>query len=146
MINLILLISVIQNKVVFIGVILISTTLIFTIIITLIFFSWYSFILFLIYITGLLVIFIYFLAISPNNLSYSPYLPNIIILTLLILPFNLKIPYIKSKKQNFELDPAELLHSYNTPIYLTIAVLLLLILLIVVSLTWKPRKPIRHFL
>lgn len=111
--------------------------------------SWFALIIFLIYITGVLVIFGYFIAISPNTQhtakkcfkSYAFLFSIGLITNYFVLPNNLP-----SINIGFEKDVMFMLHIININIYWLITIILLLALLIVVSITYKSPSPLRNYL
>lgn len=145
--NAIIIIVTISKRMLSIGAILIVNSSIIAILISFFINSWYAFITFLIYVTGLLVIFGYFLALRPN--SYQPLkkpLKRFFLITALrAIPL---INYIQLPTFNIkiELDVTQIIYMENSPIYLLMVVVLLLILLIVVSLTYKSPSPLRNYM
>lgn len=111
--------------------------------------SWFSFILFLIYITGILVLFGYILAISSNVYTIkSNYLKSFFILTfaaIIMNPTNTKITQ-KSVNRRFELTVTKLFEGLNIVIYWNIALVLLAALIIVVAICYNSPKPLRAFI
>lgn len=144
----ILFIITISQKVTSIGGILLLSALISTIIITLITNSWFAFILFLIYITGLLVIFGYFLSLRPNIIQTTKKCSKayLIIIITILLTTKSKIFGLPSIKLDYDLDISSLINIQNISIYWFITIILLIILLIVVSLTFKSPTPLRKFI
>ena len=109
--------------------------------------SWFAFLIFLIYIGGILVIFAYFLALTPNqqisNFNTIPYiLISLATFSVLTYTINIKIPIISSMFQwNY------ILYMPNTaPFLILLALILLLTIIIVVKLTSRSRGPLRPFL
>lgn len=110
--------------------------------------SWFAFILFIIYVGGMLVIFSYFSAISPNQhiKTLSSFLVialiafsiiTLIYTPLAAAPFS-RLPHFISQP-NFTL-----LFCYNNlPILMFLAVLLLLAIILVVKLTQRSEGPLR---
>lgn len=112
---------------------------------------WFAIIIFLVYIGGILIIFAYFSALTPNQtLNFSPLLFTFIPLftTLLLLlsnmqlftpaPFQLTLP--------LTLAPITILYTpRNCLLLLRIALILLLILVIVVKITNITKGPLRPF-
>lgn len=119
-----------------------------TIIIARLFNSWFSLILFLIYITGLLVLFRYILAINPNP-RYSKLRPfvvlfclfNVIFMKMFVKPVSLPI-----RRINYEWEVVTIFSFINSRIYWFIAIILLLALVLVVRLCFKTPSPLRSFL
>jgi NADH-ubiquinone oxidoreductase chain 6 len=111
--------------------------------------AWFSFILFLIYIGGLLVIFAYFVAIRPNkkiNLL-SPFLIPIIGLTFILI-FKTHLTWTR-RLIEFSNHPintfSSLFFKNSIPFLIIIALSLLLILISVVKITNRTEGPLRPF-
>lgn len=108
--------------------------------------SWFAFLIFLIYVGGILVIFAYFLALTPNqqiansnNIIYR----LISLLTLRILTYvtNIKVPTLSEFTQG-----NSTLYLINTaPFLILLALILLLTIIIVVKLTLRSKGPLRPF-
>ena len=114
--------------------------------------SWFAFILFLIYITGMLVLFGYMLAISPNN--YYPknslikkviYFVFFFIFSVSFFNFHFSLTAIRGTS-SFEEDVVKIYRAGNLSIYWFMAIVLLIALLIAVALCYKAPKPLRSFL
>lgn len=108
--------------------------------------SWYAFLIFLIYIGGILVIFAYFLALSPNQ--QIPTTSNVIyiILTLLTLVIVAIVTDTKVFIAQETFQDRIYLYSVGTaPILILLAVILLLTIIIVVKLTNRSSGPLRPF-
>ena len=130
------------------GTALILTTLLATFVAAMLTNSWFAFIMFLVIITGLLVLFSYIIAIRPNT-SYNQkkrFFKIIMAITFLSFPFiNTPLKPIKREKR-FEQDVQQLFNNRNTPIYWIIGIILLLALLIAVTICFKTAKPLRNYL
>lgn len=108
--------------------------------------SWYAFLVFLIYIGGILVIFAYFLALTPNqqiptssNLIYLLATLTTLVIVILITDTNIFIP------QEIHQDRAYLYCTNTAPILIILAIILLLTIVIVVKLTNRSSGPLRPF-
>nr|YP_010502215.1 NADH dehydrogenase subunit 6 [Leocrates chinensis]UXC96460.1 NADH dehydrogenase subunit 6 [Leocrates chinensis] len=107
-------------------------------------YSWFGFIIFLIYIGGMLVMFAYFAAIQPNQeMKMKPSL-TLLLLTLLALPLPLKTPIINSITSN---SPSiwVLFSQQNIPILLILGLILFLALVAVVKISQSSAGPLRPF-
>nr|BDQ43880.1 NADH dehydrogenase subunit 6 [Metaphire agrestis]BDQ44348.1 NADH dehydrogenase subunit 6 [Metaphire agrestis] len=108
--------------------------------------SWYAFLVFLIYVGGMLVMFAYFLALAPNQ--QMPTKSNIIymVMTLIILT---SVAIITNTKifipQEMNQDSAYLYSVSTAPILILLALILLLTMVIVVKLTNRSGGPLRPF-
>lgn len=147
-INFIIVIIIRSQKLVSIGAILLRRASIVTVLTSFITNSWYAFILFLIYITGLLVLFRYFIALSPNSYNTSKKCFKAYIFILIPICFipSFYVTNLPTFKIRYEKDVISLFIRNNIPIYIFIVITLLLLLLIVVSLTYKSPSPLRHYL
>nr|YP_010481478.1 NADH dehydrogenase subunit 6 [Drawida ghilarovi]UIX22930.1 NADH dehydrogenase subunit 6 [Drawida ghilarovi]UIX22943.1 NADH dehydrogenase subunit 6 [Drawida ghilarovi] len=109
--------------------------------------SWFAFMLFLIYIGGMLVMFAYFLAITPNQHTSS--IINIpmtfmSLITLYIMSnlFNMKTYIVNEFSNNFSF----IYIFYNLIILILFAMILLFAMVIVVKLTFRSKGPLRPFM
>jgi len=108
--------------------------------------SWFAFLVFLIYVGGILVIFAYFLALTPNQQisSINIWFHSIIsILTFSVVSYisNVKLPIIIQFYQG-----NTSLYLYRTsPFLIILAVILLLTIIVVVKITSRSRGPLRPF-
>lgn len=145
--NAIIIIVTISKRMLSIGAMLIVNSSIIAILISFFINSWYAFITFLIYVTGLLVIFGYFLALRPNSHQplKKPFKRFFLIIALRIIPV-IKYIQLPTFRIKIESDVTQIIYMENSPIYLIIVVLLLLMLLIVVSLTYKSPSPLRNYI
>jgi NADH-ubiquinone oxidoreductase chain 6 len=108
--------------------------------------SWYAFIIFLIYVGGILIIFSYFISLTPNNRSnYSPKL-KLFILT--YLASCLTIIYRNSiyVNINYSFNVYYLYKINYFPILLFIILILLFIIVIVIKIISQTKGPIRPFI
>ena len=107
--------------------------------------SWYSFLIFLIYVRGILVIFAYFAATTPNQpISIKSTLINILFISIPVFLFSIKrehFPIIK----NIELQLSYIYEAQNGFILISITLILLLTIIIIVKLTKHSKGPIRSF-
>lgn len=108
--------------------------------------SWFAFLVFLIYIGGILVIFAYFLALSPNQ--QMPRSTNIIyiIITTVIITYTVIRSKITLPAQTIIRQNNIFLYMPSTaPMLIFLAILLLLTIIIVVKLTRRSKGPLRPF-
>jgi len=129
-----------------IGLTILTISIVLTITFALILSSWLAFLIFLIYIRGILVLFSYFVAITPNQTLPSIYI--LIILRSSILPIYtllysnmLHFPIILTS--NTTLNVIYLQH--NTTSLTILATILLITIIIVVKITLKFKGPLRPF-
>nr|BDQ43750.1 NADH dehydrogenase subunit 6 [Duplodicodrilus acinctus] len=108
--------------------------------------SWYAFLVFLIYVGGMLVMFAYFLALTPNqqmpttsNILYT--LMTMATLTIMLMATETKIFIPQVTYQ----DTAYLYSTNTAPILILLALILLLTMVIVVKLTNRSKGPLRPF-
>jgi NADH-ubiquinone oxidoreductase chain 6 len=108
--------------------------------------SWIAFLIFLIYIRGILVIFSYFVSLTPNQTINILYLILIIALTYIILTTLSYLTNIQSQSLSSYLTQSNTFYlKSNTPILLLLALILLITIIIVVKLTINTKGPIRPF-
>nr|YP_010492260.1 NADH dehydrogenase subunit 6 [Aporrectodea tuberculata]UWM94571.1 NADH dehydrogenase subunit 6 [Aporrectodea tuberculata]UWM94584.1 NADH dehydrogenase subunit 6 [Aporrectodea tuberculata]UWM94597.1 NADH dehydrogenase subunit 6 [Aporrectodea tuberculata]UWM94610.1 NADH dehydrogenase subunit 6 [Aporrectodea tuberculata] len=108
--------------------------------------SWFAFLIFLIYVGGMLVMFAYFLALTPNqqmansnNIMYS--LISLLTLSILTYVTGIKVPTLSEFTQG-----NSTLYLMNTaPFLILLALILLLTMIIVVKLTLRSKGPLRPF-
>nr|BDQ43555.1 NADH dehydrogenase subunit 6 [Amynthas sp. CS029] len=108
--------------------------------------SWYAFLVFLIYVGGMLVMFAYFLALTPNQ--QMPTTSNILymLVTLITLTTVAMITETKvSIPQEFYQDNMYLYSTNTAPLLIVLALILLLTMVIVVKLTNRSSGPLRPF-
>ena len=128
-------------------ILLLATTI--SILIGLISSSWLGFFIFLIYIGGLLVIFAYFVALSPNQLFYTTIIFGLSILTLprvylASLPSN-ALSNLDFNSLQVSIPITSLLTNQNISIYLFLAIVLFLALVAVVKISTISAGPLRPF-
>jgi len=146
-ISLLILITPLIESIITLGGIIILAPLLRTIIIAKMINSWFAIILFLIYISGLLVLFGYIIAISPNPKRFNKKLIIYIILGFRICFFqNKKIFFFPKSNLNYENEVFFLFQKFNLPVYWLITIILLITLVIVVYICFKSQKPLRPFL
>lgn len=106
-------------------------------------FSWFGFIIFLLYVGGILVVFLYFSSLLPNQKPLSILRPLVFTISLLLFSF---LPSLKAKAITIPSSGVEniILYSNNSyPLRLFIIVFLLILLIIVVKLTHNSKIPLR---
>lgn len=108
--------------------------------------SWFAFLIFLIYVGGILAIFAYFLALTPNqqiansnNLIYI--LISIITLSTLTFTSNINVPTTREFFQGNSI----LYSIISAPFLILLALILLFTMVIVVKLTLLSKGPLRPF-
>nr|YP_010437787.1 NADH dehydrogenase subunit 6 [Eisenia andrei]UTB53919.1 NADH dehydrogenase subunit 6 [Eisenia andrei] len=109
--------------------------------------SWFAFLVFLIYVGGMLVMFAYFLALTPNqqmsysnNFKYS--MISMVVFTTMTYSSNIKVPTMSEFHQG-----NSTLYLMNTaPFLILLALILLLTMIIVVKLTTLSKGPLRPFM
>nr|WLD05665.1 NADH dehydrogenase subunit 6 [Alaysia sp. n. 2 MM-2023] len=111
--------------------------------------SWYAIILFLIYISGMLVMFAYFSATSQNSkLEISFLFPSMTFMFLMLFTTSSFIP--PHLNSNFHLSltnsQSDLFISYNIPILTFLITTLFLALICIVKICIKDKGPLRPFI
>lgn len=146
------LITPLTNNILSLGAVLLIIALIVTITVRITINSWFAFILFLIYITGLLVLFRYIIAIRPNSYQTPKNKQKAtltIILILIIITMKTTAPTLVLEssrgKKTFEEEVIKLFEPVNTPMYWIIASTLLIALITAVTVCFKAAKPLRSF-
>lgn len=130
-----------------IGITILFTALIVAILFSYSISSWISFLIFLIYIRGILVIFSYFVSLTPNQtiniisiiLILSTTFFILIILTILSNSKSLSSHLYIPQTNIFYLQP-------NSPTLILLAIILLITIIIVVKLTINTKGPLRPFI
>lgn len=112
--------------------------------------SWFGLILFIIYVGGLLVIFSYFSAVSPNQqikMSSALLVAALTLITVLLVSFQHTSSLPHSAITHFVAQPnlTLLFSELNLPILLFLALLLLLAMIVVVKLAQRSEGPLRPF-
>nr|WCS91620.1 NADH dehydrogenase subunit 6 [Eisenia nordenskioldi pallida] len=108
--------------------------------------SWFAFLVFLIYVGGMLVMFAYFLALTPNQqMSYNSTMYSMIslvIFSIMTYTMNIKIPSITE----FYHGNSLLYLKTTAPFLIFLALILLFTMIIVVKLTTLSKGPLRPFM
>lgn len=108
--------------------------------------SWYAFLVFLIYVGGMLVMFVYFLALTPNQ--QIPTTRNAVYMAITLTTLALVAGVTDTKvfiSQEIWQDNMYLYSINTTPILIILALILLLTIIIVVKLTNRSGGPLRPF-
>nr|BDQ44400.1 NADH dehydrogenase subunit 6 [Amynthas habereri] len=108
--------------------------------------SWYAFLVFLIYIGGMLVMFAYFLALSPNQ--QMPTTSNMVYMVVTLATLTIVAITTQTKiymPQEMYQDNMYLYSINTSPILILLALILLLTMVIVVKLTSRSKGPLRPF-
>lgn len=106
--------------------------------------SWIAFLIFLIYVRGILVIFAYFVSLIPNQPTHYIIFPTIIILTLILIPLIYNLFRINSL---FIYKFTNTIYTYNNVITLLIlALFLLFAIIVVVKIVTNNKGPLRPFI
>lgn len=106
--------------------------------------SWYSFLIFLIYVGGILVIFSYFVALTPNQQNLSPLYPIVIIISILLIIFtNLNLP--QPSILNYSPQTNLIYITSNSTILIILALILLFTIIVVVKICIHTKGPLRPF-
>lgn len=108
--------------------------------------SWFAFLIFLIYVGGILVMFAYFIALTPNqqipNSNNSLYgVISFTTFAILTYSINIKIPSVSEFRQGNSI----LYLKSRAPFLILLALILLLTIIIVVKLTLRSKGPLRPF-
>lgn len=109
--------------------------------------TWYSFLIFLVYLGGILVIFAYFVAITPNQpISFGLNIVMLIIsfLIIIIITYSLKQTLPISKFN--ELQVSAIFSNIYIPALILLIILLLLTIVFIVKLTNRRSGPLRPFI
>lgn len=108
--------------------------------------SWYSFLIFLIYVSGILVIFAYFAAITPNqSIDIKSTLLNILYVSIPIFSFTAikTVNFPKFDEKQIQITKIYELENGFTLIFITL--LLLFTIIVIVKLTKHCQGPLRPF-
>lgn len=109
--------------------------------------SWIAILIFLIYIGGILVIFSYFVAITPNqNLSFITLLAILLssIFSIIFIAFILNIT--TPININYVSQTNIIYEKFNIPVLITLALVLLFTIVVVVKVSIHNKGPLRPFL
>ena len=109
--------------------------------------SWYAFLLFLIYVGGILVIFAYFTATSPNQQITN--IKKVIIAILVRFSFSIITIYRLDFFQSVNYRSYQIISifsSNNSYLLIGITIILLLTIIIVVKLASRSKGPLRSFI
>lgn len=109
--------------------------------------SWYGYLLFLIYVRGMLVAFGYVCAMTPNTLFLViPKIPLTLTLAVFTAIFSLRtVRLFQAEVSSWQLRAYSLLLEENLRIYWTVALILLRVLVITVYIIFKKVSPLRGF-
>ena len=137
--------SITLNSPILIAFNILLVSIILSIILSIIISSWYAILIFLIYIGGIIVIFSYFIALTPNQtLKIKNYYIINLITIILIIPYILY--FLPNININTNIIICYDLYCINIkPITLLIIIILLIILLIIVKLVKISSGPLRPF-
>nr|AOR07211.1 NADH dehydrogenase subunit 6 [Enchytraeus cf. crypticus SL-2017] len=128
------------------GIIILMTSLMLTLIYSTMLTSWIAFLIFLIYIGGMLVMFAYFVALTPNQQM------NLMTLVPLVLLFITSFTYMLTYKMTPTMSPTNMKFMYtfyltnNVPLLLILALILLFTMIVVVKLVTNNKGPLRPFM
>lgn len=128
-----------------IGILILITSLVLTLIYSILLTSWVAFLIFLIYVGGILVIFAYFVALTPNQQRNILRLPitTIFLSSLIIITtrnFRIKIPQLNlnSIRTFYQIN--------NINLLFILAIILLFTIIVVVKLVTNNKGPLRPFI
>jgi len=108
--------------------------------------SWIAFLIFLIYVSGILVIFSYFVSLTPNqtiNIISIIFILTISYIIIIILSIFINIKPLYSSRYLTQINIFYL--KQNGPILILLAIVLLITIIIVVKLTINIKGPLRPF-
>lgn len=110
--------------------------------------SWLAFLLFLIYVGGILVIFSYFLAIIPNQHQFNYYSTIIPLLSITIfILFSIFIPDTwTSSIPNYSSLTTIIFNSYNLSTLILLVLILLFTMIVVIKACKIEKGPLRSFI
>lgn len=108
--------------------------------------SWIAFLIFLIYVRGILVIFSYFVSLTPNQTTNIISIILILLTSYTILYSTSFFIHINSHySSNYLTQINRFYLKLNTPILIILAIVLLITIIIVVKLTINTKGPLRPF-
>nr|AOR07210.1 NADH dehydrogenase subunit 6 [Enchytraeus albidus] len=128
------------------GIIILMTSLMLTLIYSTMLTSWIAFLIFLIYIGGMLVMFAYFVALTPNQQM------NLMTLVPLIFLFTVSFLFMFMYKMTPTISSLNMKFMYtfyltnNVPLLLILALILLFTMIVVVKLVTNNKGPLRPFM
>lgn len=126
------------------GIVILSISLILTLTYSLILTSWIAFLIFLIYVGGILVIFTYFVALTPNQQTSIIIVPLLLIFiaSLILTRFTKNLPVSPSTNK--------FIYTFyqvnNIQLLLVLALILLFTIVVVVKLVINNKGPLRPFI
>lgn len=109
--------------------------------------SWYAFLIFLIYVGGILVIFAYFTATSPNHQTSN--IKKIILylrLRFSVLIYTIRLPINFQTIESRSYQIISIFSSNNSYLLIGITIMLLLTIIIVVKIASRSKGPLRSFI
>lgn len=109
--------------------------------------AWYSYLIFLIYVGGILIMFAYFVALSPNqHLKIKTYISTLLFtLTIISFPSINTIDSITTSNTYYH-QTIDLYFNFNIPILWLLILLLLFIILVITKIIYTSKGPLRPFL
>jgi NADH-ubiquinone oxidoreductase chain 6 len=107
--------------------------------------SWYGFIIFLIYVGGILIIFSYFISLSSNNRTNLLPKNFLILLPSLVLFFIIFNTISINININYSFNIHSLYKTNYYPILLFLILILLFIMLVIIKIVSQSKGPIRPF-
>lgn len=137
--------SIIAHSPIIVNILIISISLVTALQISISWFSWFRAIIFLIYIGGILVIFIYFSSLIPNQ-SFNISKISIIFLTIICRALILnKIFFLSPENIKLSKESVSIYSRVNIPLSLFLILFLFIILIVVVKIRTSKKSPIRPF-
>nr|QNZ88939.1 NADH dehydrogenase subunit 6 [Hemiclepsis yangtzenensis] len=109
--------------------------------------SWYSFLIYLIYIGGMLIMFAYFVALSPNqHLKIKLYLMTFFMTFLALMLPSSMVPDKMIIHNMHSFNSNDLYLDYNIPMLFFLVLLLLFMMLMIVKMINMSKGPLRPFM